>query len=249
MIAKPSAEPTPRPPLTTTLASTRRRPGGGRDALHDADGEVGLERRNEGLDRAGYAGRLRGDQCGATVSSCTGVWRRASSNRLPPQRTRVTSSPRTSVQFAASGRSRRAATRASISLPVRARRHDGLWREAARRARRRPQPTPRARRSPRARRRGGRRRRPPPPRPPRPRAAARRAKRERERLERELVAGLDENENGHATPSPRMTSTTAGAASGPWPRISACLPWPGGSVSRTFSSRDSARDGVLVATG
>src|SRR5205085_9907595 len=40
---------------------------------------------------------------------------------------------------------------------------------------------------------------------------------ERERLERQLVAGLDEDEDHEATPSERMTSTTAGAASAPCP--------------------------------
>ena len=58
--------------------------------------------------------------CGATVSSAGVPWRRASSSRLPPQRTRVTSSgepPPTAVQFAAKGRSRRAATWLSTSLP------------------------------------------------------------------------------------------------------------------------------------
>ena len=42
-----------------------------------------------------------------------------------------------------------------------------------------------------------------------------------------------------------MTFTTAGAASAPSPRISACLPWPGGTTSRSFSSRASGRSGVL----
>src|SRR5262249_53866189 len=49
--------------------------------------------------------------------------------------------------------------------------------------------------------------------------------RERDRLLRELV-GFDEDEDAHATPSFCITSTTAGAASGPWPRTSACLPCP-----------------------
>ena len=63
-------------------------------------------------------------------------------------------------------------------------------------------------------------------------------------------AAVDQHQHRHqATPSSRITSTTAGAASGPWPRISACLPWPGGTTSRSFSSRGSGRAGVSVSTG
>src|SRR5581483_105557 len=71
---------------------------------------------------------------------------------------------------------------------------------------------------------------------------------ERERLQRQLVIGLDEGED-HATPSRRRTSRTAGAASGPRPRISAFLPWPSGTTSRSFSSRGAGRAGRLSATG
>ena len=63
--------------------------------------------------------------------------------------------------------------------------------------------------------------------------------RERERLQRQVVVRLDEEEDAHATPSCCMTSTTFGAASAPWPRISACLPCPSGTTSRSFSSFDS----------
>ena len=41
-----------------------------------------------------------------------------------------------------------------------------------------------------------------------------------------------------------MTSTTAGAASAPWPSTAACLPCPGGSTSRSFSSFGSGRCGL-----
>ena len=58
-----------------------------------------------------------GRTCGATDSNGSGEWMRASSRRLPPQRTRVTASPSTAVQLAAKGMSRRAATCASTSLP------------------------------------------------------------------------------------------------------------------------------------
>ena len=78
--------------------------------------------------------------------------------------------------------------------------------------------------------------------------------RERERLQGQLVdlaaLVLDQHQHAHhATPSSRITSTTAGAASGPRPRISACLPCPAGTTSRSFSSRESARAGVRFSTG
>ena len=59
---------------------------------------------------------------------------------------------------------------------------------------------------------------------------------ERQRLLRELAGLLDVDEDAHATPIFCSTSTTAGAASGPWPRISASLPWLSGTTSRSFSS-------------
>ena len=78
--------------------------------------------------------------------------------------------------------------------------------------------------------------------------------RERERLERELVhargVAFDDDEDGHqATPIRCRTSTTCGAASGPWPRISASFFTPGGVTRRTFSSRGAGRAGELAATG
>ncbi len=63
MIAKPSAEPTPRPPLTTTLASARETPpAAGRVELDDADGELGLgQLGDERLDPRAARGGLGGD--------------------------------------------------------------------------------------------------------------------------------------------------------------------------------------------
>ncbi len=78
---------------------------------------------------------------------------------------------------------------------------------------------------------------------------------ERERLQRQLVrlAAVvlheDENAGHHATPSLRNRSTTAGAASAPSPSSSAWRPRPGGTVSRTISSRGSAAAGSPVSTG
>src|SRR5215210_6783469 len=74
--------------------------------------------------------------------------------------------------------------------------------------------------------------------------------RKRQRLERELLCGLDEDQDAHpATPISRIIWTTAGAASGPSPRISACFPWPGGTTRRCFSSRAAGRSGVTCSTG
>src|SRR5829696_4004953 len=73
---------------------------------------------------------------------------------------------------------------------------------------------------------------------------------QRQRLERELLTRLHQREDGHhATPSSRITFTTAGAASGPWPRISACLPCPGGTTRRCFWSLASGRPAVICSTG
>ena len=72
---------------------------------------------------------------------------------------------------------------------------------------------------------------------------------ERQCLQREVVPVLDEEDNAHATPSSRITSTTRGAASGPWPRISACLPAPSGTTSRSFSSLDAGRSTGRASTG
>src|SRR3954463_16402441 len=73
---------------------------------------------------------------------------------------------------------------------------------------------------------------------------------ERERLQRQLLAGLDQNEHAHqATPISRMISPTRGAASGPLPSTSACSPWPGGTMRRSFSSRGAGRSGVDDSTG
>ena len=194
---------------------------------------------------------------------------RASSSRLPPQRTRVTSSgepPRTSVQLAANGRSRRAATCPSTSLPrfvPAATTAPGA--QAVDQVEHAPRPRPRgvggeplvlghvsARHTVGAQRGRGltgagayeqRVQRLP----------GRELAGQRERLQGELVdpAGLvlHKAEDHQATPSSRMTSTTAGAASAPWPSTAACLPWPGGSTSRSFSSFGSGRCGSLFSIG
>ncbi len=70
-----------------------------------------------------------------------------------------------------------------------------------------------------------------------------------ERLQRQLVAWLDENEDGHAIPSSRSSSTTAGAACGPCPRIRALVPFPSGTTRRSLTRRGSGRAGVEVAIG
>ena len=75
--------------------------------------------------------------------------------------------------------------------------------------------------------------------------------RKRERLLGELVPRvLDEDQDAHQTsPSSRSTPTTGAAASAPLPRISACLPEPGGRVNLTISSFGSGRAGEVASSG
>ena len=94
MIAKPSAEPTPRPPLTTTFASASETPPpAAATRSSDAHAQVRVgERRRERLDRgAPPRRRLGGDDVrrdGERAPASRAA--RASSSRLPPQRMRVT---------------------------------------------------------------------------------------------------------------------------------------------------------------
>ena len=88
----------------------------------------------------------------------------------------------------------------------------------------------------------------------RERLTVRELARQRQGLQRQLVdlaaLVLHERQNAHhATPRSRITPTTAGAASGPSPRISACLPGPPGTTSRSFSRRGCGRSGELLSTG
>ena len=73
------------------------------------------------------------------------------------------------------------------------------------------------------------------------------AGRQRERLQRDVGRGavgvLDENEVHDATPICSRRSTTAAAASGPWPSTSACFASPAGTTSRARSSRDAGPRG------
>ena len=194
---KPSAEPTPRPPLTTTFASASETPPVDVvDALGDPHGAGRLaERGRERLDRR-RAGRLGGGTaCGATVSSGSGavdarLLEQAAAPAHARDRTVAASTPRCTL--AANGRSSRAATCASTSLPRSVPAATTASATAARRARDAPSPRPPARR-----------RRRPRPRAARvagdggagadgdrvDRVAERRAK--RQRLQRQLVAGLD----------------------------------------------------------
>ena len=81
----------------------------------------------------------------------------------------------------------------------------------------------------------------------------------RERVQRLAELAREATAPGARAPRPRLDEQRArpsghpqlahdldhrGAASGPWPRISACLPWPGGTTRRSFSSRASGRSGV-----
>ena len=128
-IAKPSAEPTPRPPLTTTFASASETPlvtvstCSLTRTARSASSSAG-----ENDSTAGASAPLTvaaATMCGAELSSAGEPCRRASSSRLPPQRTRVRSpsgvgrplSTGLEVQFAANGSPKRAATWAMTSLP------------------------------------------------------------------------------------------------------------------------------------
>ena len=198
MIAKPSAEPTPRPPLTTTLASTRETPAGrGCDAVHDADGEVGLgQRRRERLDPGGGAGRLRRDRVRRDREQLHGrVDARLLEQAAAPAHARhLVAAHLGAVRRERQVEARRDA-REHLVAPIRARRDDGAGRE--------PLDELGDGRGPRRGRvralelgdvedvggdlRGRAHR-------DRVHGPAERA-RECERLERELVAGLDENED------------------------------------------------------
>src|SRR5205807_9962419 len=76
---------------------------------------------------------------------------------------------------------------------------------------------------------------------------------EREGLQRHLlrraVLVLDVDERHATSPARRSTSTTAGAAAGPCPRISAWLVSPSGSFSRIFSTPGAVRFGLRVSSG
>ena len=124
MTAKPSAEPTPRPPVTTTLASASETPPpvsvcdrSGTRTTRSASSSAGVNAATVVCTGAAAAGldRVRGDRQ-QLAAPCS----RASSSRLPPQRRRVSvdgSPGAAAMQFAASGWSARAAACASTSLP------------------------------------------------------------------------------------------------------------------------------------
>ena len=199
--AKPSAEPTPRPPETTTSrVGQRDARAGRRDALGDA--------RTRG--RAPSAGRHGRDldvrdrlgarpRAAATVSSSGEPWTRASSSRLPPQRIADhgrrrrrarprRSSPRSAGRAAADVREHLVAAvgaRARATADRRARRADQL--DERLRPRRRGAYERAVRRSATARDRS-------------PPSAAR----ERERLQRELVGRRPRSAHERASDDPDL---------------------------------------------
>ena len=122
-IPKPSAEPTPRPPLMTTLASAREMPlvsASTRSATCTARSDASSSGSNGLTSGASAPLTVVGwTACGAHDSNKGEPCMRASSRRLPPHLTRVTvPSSLAFVQFAANGRSSRAATWAITSLPL-----------------------------------------------------------------------------------------------------------------------------------
>ena len=240
-IAKPSAEPTPRPPLTTTWprrARRRRRPRSTRSATRTTRSACRAPARS--VSTAGVAGRAprprrraaRRSAAAAAPWSARLLEQAAAPAHARDRRRRR----RRAMQLAANGRSRRAATCASTSLPrsVPAATtavgdepvgelvdggRPGLRRVGAAvdlgdvHASDAESPSRAAPRRTRARR------------PASPSAA-----RERQRLQRQLVlAGARPGPaRHHATPSSRMHLDDGGRRLGASPRISACLPWPGG---------------------
>ena len=94
--AKPSAEPAPRPPETTTFASASEIPpvaAPTRSDTRTARAASEIAGANCSSPGAGSAVVSIATACGCTVRSAVGAWMRATSSRLPPQRTRVTSAP------------------------------------------------------------------------------------------------------------------------------------------------------------
>ena len=209
--------------------------------------------------------------CGCTVMSATGACSRATSRRLPPHRTRVTSAPPSDgaavMQLAASGTSRSAAAWAMTSLPrsvpgpttavAPSRPASSTIASAIACGAYEAKTSPSATCSVDT---------------PWSASAARGAcdcivtsgnglhlasapvgAREGERLQRRLVdlarGVLEVDEDAHATPICWSTSTTRGAAAAPSPSTSACLPSPSGTTSRSFSSRCSGRAGVRASSG
>ena len=124
MMAKPSFEPTPRPPLTITFAVVSDTPPV--DGATWSDTRTKRSRLSRPATRcltsmsAGSGPPSIGTVCGATVMRGRALCRSASSSRLPPQRSRATVTGGmgvTATQFAASGRPLRAASRAITSWP------------------------------------------------------------------------------------------------------------------------------------
>ena len=268
---KPSAEPTPRPPLTTTLASASETP------LATASTCSATCTTRSAGSSAGANVSIAGAPAPLTAAAGDGVRRdgeqrrRAVDARLLEQAAapadarhveRRSGVAADAVTFAANGRSRRAATCAITSLPrfvpaattalgssrsisSSTQRAHAAGAYAASRSCSATYAvvTPCAPSCAAALAAADEQRR---------RLAE--VARQRERLQRQLVdvaaVVLDEDQHAHhATPSSRMTSTTAGAASGPRPRISACLPWPAGTTSRRRSSCESGRAGVRRSIG
>ena len=119
----PSAEPTPRPPRDDDLGVGERDAARRRRRRARAPGRRGRRRRGSGA-KSSTAGAppslLGGDGVRGDGQQRGSQWRRASSSRLPPQRMRVDGAVAacTAMQFAANGRSVRAATWAITSLPL-----------------------------------------------------------------------------------------------------------------------------------
>ena len=203
--------------------------------------------RAEALDSApARPTRLRLDARAAAPSGASGApWIRASSRRLPPQRIRVTTigSPAVAaMQFAANGRSSHGGeAREHLVAPLVAARNHGGGRRAC--------PTSSASSRDRGRCVAREERlvsatwsvSTPEIGKAAPAVNAETARRVSARMRVPAAsrspASSTETRTRHAAPIRRSTSTTAGAASGPWPRISASLPLLSGTTRRSQLER------------
>ena len=253
MIAKPSAEPTPRPPRDDDLGLGQR-DAGGRRLRHARRPAPACPRAPAGRNvshRRARRPRAAATAWGATVSSAASPCSRRSSRGCRPSALAGDLSGSPPVDRDAVGGQRQvelAATCASTSFPRRSRGADHAPARAA------PSPRRAARRSRRLRdvgrggslrgsvvdrRRAARARgRPGLGRTRAPAAAlVRRPRRARPGAGR----SCDPQRLQHLDQRRRRVGAVA--------QDSACLPWPSGSASRSFSSRGSASAGVLAAIG
>src|SRR5216683_2859791 len=220
MMANPSFEPTPRPPLTTTFASASDTPpAGGATCSETLTIRSRLSSSSMNLLTSASIGAgpcVTRNVYGATVMSGRGLWRAAVSSRLPPHRlrTRPTGFPGVAAVGAGGEHGRHIEV---VGAALKDRRDrigcEGLDRIGMHSMK------------------GA---------SPRPR--------ECQCLQRGLAV-LHQNQDAQTRPMSRSISTTAGAAGGPKPSALVWRPGPPGTTRSISRSRDSGRAGEEVATG